>query len=280
MRSHHLIFAAVLAAVLIMTGCISQASPGPAVEAAPSPAPETPALQSYVVVNESQPLVKIEVIRTASTEDIENEWMYRTHGRYLKEAYRFTRTNVSGDKDLIVNISVYDYRFLRYYQESGAEDWGTNFWWFHPAPAGQIFLFVFVREEMEGTKQINDPRMWGFTGKSFAVQIGSTVYGQDPSHTPCIAIKQMEDIGTFNDEYRISDFGKLRVQDLRNGKTECQDLGWLRMGRSNQWDGYLIFVVPESAASNIEDIKVLGSFAAFGDSWWKLTERSAGAGGR
>jgi hypothetical protein len=279
---------------LAISGCVTDAAPvavKPTATAIPEPV--------MVQINESQPLVKTEVLELVESE---SEWMYRNHGKYLNETFSVDRKNVTGDKDLLLNIAVYDYRFMKSYHESGAADWGTNYWWPHVAPAGKKFLFVFLREEMEGTNQTNDPRMWGFSGRSFRVQVGNDIFGQDPDHIPCLPIKELEHVGNFNDDTLVSDFGKLRVESLTNptgkssvesivkikscggqestytniqslpsgdGGSQCLDLGWLRMGISNQWDGYLIYVIPESA--KLEDIKILGDFSGFGNAWWKLT---------
>ena len=227
---------------------------------------------SVIIENESDDLITVEVeVTPMSAQDTEQEWMYRTHGRYLGDTITEKRYNISGQKDLTLTFSVYDYQMMTYYQESGADSWGTHHWWMHKAPQGQKFLFVFLREEMEGTDQSHDPRIWGFGPSSVRVTVNNQFVSQDPGHYPCVAIKQMENRGTFNDESRVSDFGKLRLQSLSNGKEECQDLGVLRMGRSNQWDGYLIYLVPSSTTP--DQVKVLWNFAAFGDAWWTLTKK-------
>jgi len=250
---------------ILLAGCIATADSQPEAPAAAEPS------SSIEIVNESQPLAKIEIVQ-ASAEDTEAELMYRTKGRYLGESYKIERLNVSGYKDLNLDISVYNFKFLRQYQESAEEDWGTFKWWTHKAPAGQKFLFVFIRVEMEGTDQHNDPRIWGFESSHFAAQIQNQFAPVDWTRSPCVAIKEMQDVPTFNKESRVSDYGKLRVNSLKNG-AECQDLGWLRMGQSNQWDGFIIYVVPESVTE--KDIIIPGSFDHLGEAWWKLTRRPA-----
>ena len=285
--------------IIMIAGCISEEKP--VVKVTPT---ETP-VPMVEIKNESQPLVKVEIPQVLETEE---EWMYRNHGRYLNETWSVSRDNVSGDKDLLLNIEVYAYRFMVRYQESGADSWGTNYWFPHVAPPGWKYLFIFLREEMEGTHQRNDPRIWGFDADNFAVQYKNDFVSRDQNRNPCVPIKELEHVGTSEGETRVSDFGKLRVESMTNptgkssapvsskvsssgcgpatslknadtiyasvpgpGGIECQDIGFLRMGKSNQWDGYLIYLVPEMAPP--EDLKVVGSFGGFGSAWWTLEER-------
>lgn len=261
----------VLMVVIVSCGCVSDSAEMPVTASTPIPA-ITPKAESIVLEEISDDLITVEVQKpTLSAEDTEQEWMYRTRGRYLGESFTIQRSNVSGYKDLTLTFSVYNYRFLQYYEESGADNWGTHHWWIHKAPAGQKFLFLFLREEMEGSDGSRDPRIWGFGSPSIAVTANGRIVEQDFNHYPCIAIRQMENTGNFNDDSRVSDFGKIRIQSLHDGKQTCEDLGVLRMGRSNQWDGYLIYLVPIDTTP--DQIKVAWNFAGFGDAWWTLTKR-------
>lgn len=263
------ILACCIAILLAFSGCIEQTPvKQEIVETTPMATP-TEALQSYVIVNESQPQIKVEVI-APSAQEIENDQMYRTGGKYLGDSWKIERKNVSGYKNLALDVSVYRYKFLKTYYESAEADWGTFRYWPHTAPAGQKFLFVFVRSEMEGENQNGDPRIWGFDQTHFAAQYGQTMASKDTNRNFCVPIKEMQDIYTFNDDLRVNDYGKDRVYDSSNGWT-CQDPGWLRMGKSNEWDGYIIFIVPERTIES--EIKILGGFNNFGSAWWYLHEK-------
>ena len=113
-------------------------------------------------------------------------------------------------------------------------------------------------------------RMWGFDTTHFAVQYHGYLIPEDTGHEKCKVIQEMQDIFTENNEVRISDYGKLTQNNLENptSGTDCGDLGFLRMGSSNAWDGYLIYQVPKGATE--KDLIVTGSFNAFGDAWWYL----------
>jgi hypothetical protein len=255
----------IIIAAVILTGCIgtttTKSYQAPMVT-------ETPVDTSYEIKNESQPLVKVEVVRqvTESTSD----WMFRTSGFYLGQGYLINRGNVSGFKDLRVNITVYGYKFLSNFYESSADRWGTNSWWPHVPDTGNKFVFVFVRSEMEGNSVNNDPRMWGFDSSHFSLQYKDHLVSEFADHSKCVAIREMENVFTFNDDSRISDYGMLRIENLQhpvNG-ISCEALGFLRMGKSNAWDGYLIYQVPKDATDR--DMKMLGAFNGFGDAWWYL----------
>ena len=50
----------------------------------------------------------------------------------------------------------------------------------------------------------------------------------------------------------------------------AEPIGWLRMGKGNCIDGYLLFEVPKKAFD--EDVMLLGSFSTFGTAYWKFAE--------
>ena len=227
-------------------------------------ATETP----VIIANTSQPQVHTEIVSTK--QETESDRVHRLGGLYLTEEYPISRSNVSGLKNLNADVSVYAYRFLDAYNESAADTWGTDFYWLRTPDPGQKFLFVFVKFEMLGTSGYNDPRMWGFDSHHFAVQYRGRIIQEDSGVTKCVLIKEMENTFTSNDEARIIDYGKLRVEDMQtptNG-ISCDDLGFLRMGKSNAWDGYIIYQVPADATE--KDLVVLGAFNGFGDAWWYL----------
>jgi hypothetical protein len=46
-------------------------------------------------------------------------------------------------------------------------------------------------------------------------------------------------------------------------------IGWLRMGKGNAADGYILFEIPKEAME--EDLLLTGSFSRFGTAYWKFT---------
>jgi hypothetical protein len=250
--------------MLISAGCISSAKTQASV---PHTQNVTPEPTSYVIVNESQPLIR-EVILPEYTMS-PSEWMFRNNGRYLGQEYQIIRDNASGLKTLALKIQVYDYRRLKGFNESASDSWGTNVWWPHVAGPDRVFLFIMVRAELVGTNGHYDPRFYGFESTHFSVQYQGQIIPETPERTKCSAVKEMENIGTMNGDTRISDYGVTRIQDVGSGIVTCPENQFMHMGSSNAWDGFIVYDIPEKA--EIKDIMVLGNFGdAFGNSFWKL----------
>lgn len=256
-------YAAVLCIALVLSGgCITFAktmmTPPPAVvlevrpESVRTPIP---------VKEEPQPVF----VEYRETEDM---LMYRTGGRYLGETYRWERDNCSGQKDMAVNVMVYNYKILHGY------DWWSISWgrYFYQMPMpGQKYLVVQVRMEMEGQSNDKDPRMYGMGQDHFYIQYGEKVSNQpDTDHWLGERIKELEETFTYNDDGRVYDYGYQRAY-TPNGTEYAQDLGYLRMGKSNAWDGFILYSIPEEIG--IEDILIHGRFDGFGYAYWKLTKR-------
>lgn len=255
-----------IASLFIMcmgAGCISQAqteSVNSTVNISLEPVP-------VIITNASQPLVKNELLSYTETDE---EWMYRNNGKKLGQNYEIIRGNVSGLKNMHVDIKVYRYKFLPFFRESGANSWGTNFWWNHIPDPDKKFLFVFLKSEMVGDTPNSDPRLWGFDSSNFAVQYKGQLIREDLGHEKCVAIKEMEYEYNDNDDSRVSDYGMIRINNaMYPGKgIICSPIDFLQMGKSNAWDGYLIYQVDKEATA--KDLIVTGGFASFGNAWWQL----------
>jgi len=216
----------------------------------------TPAI---IVVNES----------TAVQEPFDM-FLYRTQGRYLNETFGWQRENVSGLKDMEVYTVVYDYAVLHGY-EWWSDSWGRYFYQI-PDPSKK-FLFIFVNTWMEGNDPSKDPRMWGPDQNHYYLQVNETVISHDTSYVPTIRIKEFEEKYDYRHVVGVGPYGFLNVQDGGSGKRTAVNLSWLRMGTSNNWDGFIVYQIPIDA--NPEDIKVLGDMYAFGHPYWLLKERPA-----
>ena len=262
MNTRFIVYAAVMIVVLAAsTGCVTFAK---TIVAGPVPVPTQDHLTEPIVWKEvnPEPVAYIENYR-----EPENLFMYRTGGRYLGEAYHWHRENCSGLKDMDVNVTVYGYRILPGYQWWSVS-WGRYF--YQAAWHGQKYLFVFVRMEMVGDSNDKDPRMYGMGQDHFYAQYGNDTYQPDRDHELGVRIRQLENTATMNDDVFVYDYGYQRAYTY-NGTEFAQDLGYLRMGKSNAWDGYIIYSVPVEAA--IEDLYILGRFDGFGSAWWKLVTK-------
>jgi len=266
MTVRFLCYALVLCITLVCTsGCITFAktmmTPAPAVVLEVRPE----AVRTPNQWTEQAPEPKSVFVEYKETEDL---MMFRTGGLYLGETYRWERENCSGQKDMAVNVRVYNYKILHGY------DWWSISWgqYFYQLPMpGQKYLVIMIRMEMEGEDQNKDPRMYGMGQDHFYLQYNGQVSNQpDGDHALGVRIKELEETFTFNDDARVYDYGYQRAYEL-NGSEYAQDLGYLRMGKSNAWDGFILYSIPEEVA--IEDILIHGRFDGFGYAYWKLTQR-------
>ncbi len=195
----------------------------------------------------------------------ESDYMYRTIGRYLGESFGWRRDDVLGKKDMVVNISVYNYRISGSYQW-----WSVNNgrYFYQAAPDGMKYLFVFLRMTLEGEDQSKDTGIYGFNASHYAVQYKDGLYYEDQEHGHGVRIAEMQNYQTAQGTEPY-DFGWVRV--YQNFHEYYYPMEFVRMGKSNAWDGYILFAIPKQAT--VEDLKIVASYAGFGKAWWKLTNR-------
>jgi hypothetical protein len=195
----------------------------------------------------------------------QDEYMFRTGGHWLGDWVRYKRDNVEGYKDIDMRATVYRALFLPNYWYWSVS-WG-QYMPQGPAP-GMKYLVVFARVYLEGTTQENDPRMWGPGQDHFAVQIGNDIYApENATHVIGNRIRELEEQWDLDGVNRIYDYGYYRYYD-RNGQEKAGELGYIRMGKSNAWDGFLLFEVPMD--TGMYQIKVLERIDGIGNVWWYL----------
>ena len=153
--------------------------------------------------------------------------------------------------------------------------------WFNPAQYKYVeqypvnpdnkFLFVFVYAFMDNIAG-DDTRMWAFNRSFFAVYDGKETY-RHTEYPYQIRYKELENTYTFDHSVGVQAFKSMRMYSRGSeyGDTAGEyndELYYLRGGKSNAIDGYLIYEIPKN--TNPEDILVLGKFYAFGSSQWRL----------
>lgn len=246
----------ITAAKTLLTNATSEPIPVPTPTAEPTPAP-TPTPRPTIHVETEPP----------------EQWIKRTGGLYLNESFVWQRENVSMGKDLKFDFKIYDIEFLKSYQWN-SRSWGPFLWFSQSPSSGFKYAFVFARLEMVMETQEDDPRMWGIQPEDIYLQYkDNMLIERDTSHRECIVIKEMMYRYTLNDDARVSDYGRLfqPTTTIYDWDEECQVLGYLKGGRSNAWDGYLIYQVPESATEG--DLRALVAMGSFGSPYWILTKR-------
>lgn len=241
---------------IISAGCITaaknvyrdaQSTPEPTPIPTPEPVPTLPTPTPIPTLSESY-----------------EDWKYRMNGHELGEEYSWRRDDVSGKKDMLVHASAYGYRIEPNYQWWSV-DWGRYFW---QVPAeGMKYVFVYVNVWMDGNTTNWDPRMYGLDWNAWRLQVGDTLYAPDTSYVPPNRVKELEETWTRWNTTRIGPFGCLRIND--RGYEYCLGEQWVRMGKENGLDGFVLFEVPESAKP--EDMLMIGQFHGFGSAWWQLS---------
>jgi len=214
----------------------------------------------------TQNVTKVNVTMVTYEEGLD-EYMFRTNGKRMGDWFIYKRENVEGLKDIDMRATVYASRFLDKY-EYWSVSWGR---YFIQLPSdGMKYLVVQARIKLLGDTQEKDPRMWGPGQDHFVVQTtqdGNNTYTVDTNHLIGARIKELEYVNDMTDTVKIFDYGYTRFYD-RDGAETASELGYIRMGEGNAWDGYLLFEVPNN--TRMKDIKVLESIDGIGSVWWQL----------
>ncbi len=228
-----------------------------------TPIPATP-----VPVITPEPEKTVEPVRYIEPVELRK---YRWGEKQLGEYYTWHRENVSGQKDMTVRVTVYASKFLSRYQ--WWSDSNGRYYWQFPAE-GKKFLFIFARLEMVGEDNSQDPRYYvGDPWERFRVQYNGTVIDHDTDHALGVRVRELEETFTQNDDARVKPFGysiewrRKESSNLSAGWNAISPL-WLRMGKSNAWDGYILYQVPKN--TTMAELVVLSQWDGFGTPYWQL----------
>lgn len=212
--------------------------------------------------------ITVEIINTTPTPTPEptlsqEQYMEKFGGLYQGQWLSWKRDNVSGLKDMSVHTTVYDYRIF------GTVHWRSISWGqYFPESAneGHKFLFVMVNTYSDEGMA----RMWGINRSYYWVDINGQLYAPSDRLLPEIRIKEFDEIWNLNHVENVKPYGILRTYDSL-GREQAEELGWLKAGKLNGWDGYIVYEIP--ADTKPEDIKIVAQFNHFIDPhWWQLTE--------
>jgi hypothetical protein len=263
-RESIIVTVAILAIVtywLLSSGMVTITPDTPPVTATPLPTP-TPEPTSSVTIITTPP--------TPAAIDIPEIYIdpfapgIRSEGQW----YKWYRPEVQGLKDMQIGVIVYRHAFLDRYT------------WYNPSTgnyfsqrpsAGNRYFAIWVHEEMIGTNQTDDPSVWAFDENNFAVQINGQLFTNElnKSYLPVIRIKEFDNMKDYYNVITAPPFGYYVAYTGHNpeaGGYAAQKLTFLRMGKGNAIDGYILYEVPRDTL--LEDIQVNGDFAAFGGAQW------------
>ena len=242
-------------ALILSSGCITMAKEKTAeLMATPEPTP-TP----YVIIETPEPTPTPTPEPTLSREQI----MEQTGGLHMGTLLSFKRENVSGLKDLSTHVTVWGWRKMPLIHWRSVS-WGKVF--ISGAGDGKEFLFVYLMSwSDEGSS-----RMWGIQPSQFVVQINETLYaptGPGDEPLPEIRITEFDETKDFIGKEGLKPYGYVRKND--EGLETVEELGFLKAGLSNAWQGYNCYRIP--AGTNIENVKVIVNLHDLADShWWTL----------
>jgi hypothetical protein len=254
--------------ILMMTaGCITaakeiakdaMATPTPTPTPIPTPTPSpTPTTKQTPV---SIPTLEVKPV---------NPYLHgeRSEGQWFK----WLRSDVSGTKDMNVGIVAYRHKWLdKYTWWNGAMG---NYQVEYPS-GGNRYFAVWINQEMFGTNQTNDPRMWGMDKENFRLQYKGRLIEPGENHLPVNRILEFDELLTYYNTDTAKPFGyQILYSSLDHNEAAgmvAEPIGYLRMGPGNAIDGYLLFEVPKEAFN--EDVLLLGSFSTFGTAYWRFSE--------
>jgi len=257
-----------LMAVVVSSGCVTMGKTAfktiDDMTGTPYPTP-TPTAQTTKIPDRVTVPAAVASIVPIPTEK-ESDYMARTNGFYQGDLYKFYRANVSNTyQNLMIYTTVYGHKLVKNYS-TWSDEWAT---YFDEVPRpGYQYLFVYVVVWVDMDAGGDDCRPYGFDQDHWRVQYNGRTYEPVKYYQPNWRIKELENVPNYNKVDWIKPYGYLLRYDSEKGWI-ADPLGWIKGGRSNAWDGYVVYEVPASALS--EDIKVIGRFENLGGwAWWKL----------
>jgi hypothetical protein len=236
----------------------------------PDPVQPAIAAEGSVIV---EPPVNITTTTTIPTPIPTPDYSYcdpRDNCYHLKE-WRFwfkpdvQGINGQGTKDLRTWATVYGYKYLPFYHWQSVM-WGSRTFFKETPPYGMKFLFVFINIYSDG----DDVRQYGYESNHFTVQVKDRLFYEDEAYEKTVWIKELQETWDYAHVEAVKPWGYRIVQDRGTGVIRAEKLDFIMGGRSNAWDGFIVFLVPED--SNPENTKVLARFDNLGGyPYWSLS---------
>ena len=216
---------------------------------------------------------------------------YESGIRLLAHPFSWYRANVNfPEQKLKISANVYDYRIFDtyHYKDFEYSDSPNNIYE-EQIPNNPNDEFIFVMADIYDDSTItNTPNIWLPSQNNYAISINGITYTPIIPTEP-MQIKEMEEITTQQNDFYIQPFGTYHQYDNTNTHNELYNNGTVEgyeedgvagnnlytlseipKGASNMVDGYLLFEIPKDTP--ISAIEVMGNFASFGYSSWKLNK--------
>lgn len=193
---------------------------------------------------------------------------YESGIRKIKRPFSWYREDVSGQKDLSVHVTVYNYKSLNSFTWFNPSDY--KYYKEYPSNSDNKFMFVFIQIYMDDEIG-NDPRMWLPNENRFVLQANNRIFYPVQNFTKQVRIKEFEETYTLNDDSRIGYYGGIKQYQKGHRETAgeiFEEATYLKGGKSNAVDGYIIYEVPKDISDN--EFIVNGAFNKFGNAAWIL----------
>jgi hypothetical protein len=187
----------------------------------------------------------------------------------MNQFFNWKSENASGLKDMNVSTTMYGYKILKnfsYYDYN----WGKNFNAY--APEGKTYFFAYVYTEMDTVLGGNDTRMYLPQQSNYGLLVDSEMFYPILFDYETNQIRQMDETWNLQHVERIKPYGYEFIYQAdeitRINKPVMARKDWLKGGKSNAEDGYIVFEIPEKF--NPRMIRLHGNFFSFGSASWKI----------
>lgn len=193
---------------------------------------------------------------------------YQSGTRKLLQPFSWIRKNVSGNKDMMVTANAYSYMSfeqLHWFNPSDNQYYEAN------PQSGNRFLFVFFNIYMDD-EVFDDTRLWLPKENVIYLHAKNTAY--PPSeYLKQVRFKELENVHNLADTSYVQAYGQYvsysaDLEDKGTGGIISINEYYLKGGKSNAQDGYILFEIPKEIDE--KEITFRVSFSGFGWSAWRL----------
>ena len=247
----------ILMLIILSAGCISIAKTTVSDAIIPPPTPTTAPTEAPTPTPTPTPAPTQPPPPPLSPQQFRN-----LYGGYLMGEWHTFTKDLSGSENLSVSATVYGWRtekIVNWYSPS----WGRYL--LTAPPENTKFLFVFAHVFCDD----GSAKIYGFERDNFVIQIDNKTYASSEDHLhPQFRIRELDEVWDLRHIRTIQPYGYVVTYDI-DGNPVAHPIGYITPGKSNGWDGYIVFTVPET--TDPRDVRVLADFRKIGGSvWWEL----------
>ena len=194
---------------------------------------------------------------------------YQSGIRLLQRPFSWLRYDVLGKQDMKVTTIVYDYMEFEKLHWFNPTDY--KYYEQYPLSSDNKFLIVFIYTFMDDIIG-DDTRMWLMNRSMFGVQYNNQMFTAN-EYPYQLRYRELEDKSTFDKTMNVQAFKQIRMYNpeeyaIKTAGEQSEEIYYLRGGKSNAVDGYLIFEIPQNA--KMSETIVRANFYTFGSSAWRL----------